>query len=290
MSILRVEQSNPDYSRANTTTLTIHSSHLKGRHDISVYHHASQQPGDNENKGIPIVILLHGVYGSHWVWMDLGGVHLVYEQLRQQGLSEFILVMPSDGGLWDGSAYLPLITTSEQLEDNFNLGNFNLHNYEQWIVDDVIQATISSIDGASEHSHVYLSGLSMGGYGALRLGAKFPEKFSGISAHSSVTSLNDLQQFIDNPISDYHCANAHESNLAYWFEKNKAALPPLRFDCGRDDSLFNSNIALAKTFDNLAIPYQFDQLSGSHEWPYWHKNVATTLKFFDQIETQSKQK
>ena len=264
MTILRVEKSNPKYSQANTTTLTLHSSYINGRQGINVYSYPS------EKHNIPIVILLHGVYGSSNVWMDLGGAHLVYDKLRKQGLSEFILVMPSDGGLWDGSGYLPL-------------GQHG--NYEKWIVEDVVDGVLDNIDGAGKKSNVYISGLSMGGYGALRLGAKYPEIFSGISAHSSVTSLADLQQFIDNPISDYYCENQHESNIRYWLEKNRSIIPPLRLDCGKDDSLYESNLSLCKALNNLSIDYQFDSFSGGHEWEYWHKHLAITLTFFNEIES-----
>lgn len=262
MAILRTEISNPNYGRKNTTLLTIHSSHIKGRQDISVYHH------DKLDETTPIVILLHGVYGSNWVWMDLGGAHIVYEQLKQQGLSDFILVMPSDGGLWDGSAYLPLNEYG---------------NYEQWIMEDVMNAVTENINGANNHSEVYLCGLSMGGYGTLKLGAKYPHRFSGLSAHSSVTSLEDLQQFIENPISDYQCSFEKESELAYWFDKNKSSIPPLRLDCGTQDSLYETNLALCSTFNSLNIRYQFESLSGGHEWQYWHENLAKTLMFFDDI-------
>ena len=267
MTILRVEKSNPEYSRENTTTLTIHSSHIQGRQDVSVYHHASN------NQDIPIVILLHGVYGSNWVWMELGGVHLVYDQLRQQGLSDFILVMPSDGGLWDGSGYLPLLEHG---------------NYESWITEDVINGVIDNIDGATNHSNVYISGLSMGGFGALKLGAKYPEKFSGISAHSAVTSLEDLQQFIENPISDYQCEYEQEDNLLHWLNKSKQSLPPIRLDCGKDDSLYSSNKTLVNAMSQLNIPHQFETFQGGHEWPYWHRNVIKTFRFFHELEIKNR--
>lgn len=266
MAVLRVEKSNTSYSRENTTTLTLHSSYLGKRENISVY-----QSGEI-TLDTPIIILLHGVYGANWVWMDLGGAHLVYEQLKQQGLSDFILVMPSDGSLWDGSAYLPLVQHG---------------NFERWIVEDVIEAVIDNIEGATQNSNIYISGLSMGGYGALRLGAKYPEKFNGISAHSSVTSLSDLQQFIENPISDYQCEFHQESNLLYWFNLNATKLPALRFDCGKDDSLYHSNLVLKNALNNLEIDFQFEALSGEHEWPYWHQNLAKTLWFFNEIETGS---
>ncbi|MBU2918857.1 prolyl oligopeptidase family serine peptidase [Psychrosphaera sp. F3M07] len=263
MTIQRIEISNSIYAQPNTTKLTIFSSHINSRQDVSVYHNCYGKTD------VPIIVLLHGVYGSNWVWMELGGVHQVLEQLKSQGVNDFILVMPSDGGLWEGSGYLPLTTHGD---------------YEQWILDDVLTAVKQNIPEASERSNLYITGLSMGGYGALRLGVKYPSLFQGISAHSAVTSLEDLQQFIQNPITDYQCEFEHESNLVYWLGKNAKQLPPIRLDCGSDDSLFTSNLALTNAMATLGLKFTFDRYSGGHEWAYWHKHIATTITFFDQIE------
>ncbi|AWB67650.1 ATPase [Saccharobesus litoralis] len=266
MAINRLEISNPEYTPDNTQVVTIHSSNLNRRHDISLYN--VNAPGQD----VPVVILMHGVYGNHWVWMHLGGLHKVYDDMQQQGLTDFVVVMPSDGGLMDGSGYLPLIEQG---------------NYDGWIVEDVLAAVKQTVDCVTENSNVYISGLSMGGYGALRLGAKYPEIFKGISAHSSVTSLDDLQQFIDNPISDYQCQSSNEANIRYWLEKHKAILPPIRFDCGKDDSLFESNLSLEKFMLEQGIEHSFEAFSGGHEWPYWNEHVRKTLTFFAQIEKSS---
>jgi putative tributyrin esterase len=262
MTIEKLEISDQAYTEQNVTMLTIHSSHIDGRQDVNIYHHKTT------SKHVPIVVLLHGVYGSNWVWMNMGGVHQVYNRLREQGLNEFVLVMPSDGGLWQGSGYLPLLDKGD---------------YEQWIMDDVLTAVRENLPEVSAQSRIFITGLSMGGYGALRLGAKYPKRFSGISAHSSVTSLNDLQQFISNPISDYQCKSRSETDLLYWFEKNKQDLPPLRFDCGQDDSLFASNNQLEKQLARLNISYSYEVFEGGHEWSYWHKHVAKSLTFFSQL-------
>jgi hypothetical protein len=91
MTINRLEVSPLNSCDDNFVTITAYSSHLNGRGDITVYCQATQ------STNVPIIILLHGVYGSHWVWSQLGKVEQVYQNLRQQGLSEFVLVMPSDG-------------------------------------------------------------------------------------------------------------------------------------------------------------------------------------------------
>ena len=262
MTVTRIEKSNPLYARDNTLTLTLHSDNLQRRQDVTVYNAYSSA------KNLPIVVLLHGVYGNNWVWMDLGGAHVVYEQLRQQGLSEFILVMPSDGGLWEGSAYLPL-----------QQGNF-----EKWIVDDVLSAVMQTVTAASPSSRLYISGLSMGGYGALRLGAKYAQKFSGISAHSAITQLTDMSLFTDKAISEYHTLDAHEADIMYWCQKHSNKLPPLRLDCGKQDSLLSSNQTLVNALLAANIPHHYEELEGGHEWSYWHRNLSKTLVFFNELE------
>lgn len=268
MTIKRLEVSNPEYTPNNTQFLTIHSSHLERRHDVSIYNVNAK--GEN----VPIIILMHGVYGNHWVWTNLGGIDKVYEQVKaQQGIKDFILVMPSDGGLHDGSAYLPTL---------------NNGNYEQWIMDDVLSAVIETVPNATTQSNLYLSGLSMGGYGALRLGMKYADKVAGISAHSSITKLPEINLFTDINLANYECENSEEANILYWvkhwLKTDKTNLPPLRFDCGKNDILFQGNVAFNKALNELAIDHQFDIFDGEHAWQYWHEHVAKTFVFFDQQE------
>lgn len=267
MSIERLEISAREHTPLNTQFITIHSSHLDGRGDVSIYN------ADSTQHDIPVILFLHGVYGNHWVWMNLGGIHTVYDTLRAQGLKEFLLVMPSDGGFKDGSAYLPLGEKG---------------NYERWIMDDVIQAIKHvQMPNVTAKSRWYISGLSMGGYGALRLGAKYAACFSGISAHSSITKIADMAQFFDTPLSDYDCSFAKEADLLYWFNKNADILPALRFDCGIDDPLLGANQWLHRQLNTAGIAHEYHEYSGAHEWSYWHKNVAQSLQWFSSIEQKN---
>lgn len=263
MTIIRIESSNPEYARPSTLTLTINSTHLGRRQDVTVYNPYSL------SKNLPVVILLHGVYGNNWVWMDLGGAHIVYEKLRLQGLSEFVLVMPSDGGIWEGSGYLPLQDKGD---------------FEQWIIEDVIGAVKTKVEAVTDNSRMYISGLSMGGYGALRLGSKYAEMFSGISAHSAITQISDFSMFTETPISNYQSHSKYETDIVFWCEVNREVLPPMRFDCGNKDELLDSNKNLSMALTSAHVQHQFDVYDGGHEWPYWHHYLTETLVFFDLIE------
>ena len=88
---------------------------------------------------------------------------------------------------------------------------------------------------------IAIGGLSMGGYGALRLGAKFADRFSSISAHSAITDIREMAKFVEEPISDYLvCAPSEELSAIYWLRKHRDRLPRLRFDCGLDDPLIEA--------------------------------------------------
>lgn len=264
MAIIRIEQSNPEYLPEHFQLLTVQSTHLNRRCDISVFN------AHPDGKDLPIVILLHGVYGNHWVWSGLGGVHNVYNDEYAKGdLTEMILVMPSDGGFYGGSAYLPLA---------------NGDNYEKWIVEDVIDAVIKCNPSASPASNIYIAGLSMGGYGALRLGAKYPSIFKGISAHSSITDIREMSQFIEEDLSFYETFSSYENDILHWMKTHLQSLPPMRFDCGKDDPLYQGNLIFNQELKKIGVIADLESLPGEHSWDYWNTNIRKTLQFFNRLQ------
>lgn len=256
-----LEISNPQYEVNNLRFITVKTPNLQGRGDICVYVPRQVQKTDT----LPIVILLHGVYGSAWSWPYSSGVHIKTNDLIKQGeLPPMILVMPSDGLWGDGSAYLP----------------HNGHNFEKWIIDDVINATIESIDGANENSPLFISGLSMGGFGALRIGAKYGNRFKAISGLSSITSLPQMKLFVQESLKSYMQQDIIDEDLLSTFRQYRHQLPPIRFDCGTSDLLINYNRELHKKMEREGMLHVYEEYPGGHEWPYWSEHVITTLKFF----------
>ena len=86
--------SNPKFETNGIRHATVKSRALGQRADITFWiPDSSSELGD-----LPIVLLLHGVYGSHWDWVYQGGVHQTAERLINTGqISPMILAMPSDG-------------------------------------------------------------------------------------------------------------------------------------------------------------------------------------------------
>jgi enterochelin esterase-like enzyme len=260
-SFRTVELSDTPYEKDGLRFLTIKTSNLKGRGDICIYVPKVEQG----TSGLPIYILLHGVYGSAWIWAMKGGAHQTADRLiDEKKIKPCILAMPSDGLWGDGSAYF----------------NHNEYNFEDWIVNDVPRAVIENIPEANYHSELCIGGLSMGGYGALMLGAKHPEKFKAISGHSSITKLEQMTMFVEEPLHKYSTFAVLPTVIDV-FSRNKNNLPLLRFDCGKDDELIEANRTLQSQLNEENIEHIFEEFSGGHEWPYWQKHVEKSLLFFD---------
>jgi putative tributyrin esterase len=257
------EISNPEFESNNLRFITVKTPNLKGRGDICVF-----VPEGIELKNVPIVTLLHGVYGSAWIWAHKTGVHIIAMEMIKIGLLKpMVIAMPSDGLWGDGSAYLP----------------HNQLNFEKWIVEDVISAVVENIDCVSEKSPLFISGLSMGGFGALRLGAKYPEKYTAISGHSSITNINQMPLFVEEDLNNYRQENPIDEDVFETILKNKLVLPPLRFDCGSNDLLIEHNRTLHQKLVNADIKHVYEEFDGAHEWSYWQDHIKDSLLFFNQF-------
>ncbi|WP_020567810.1 alpha/beta hydrolase [Neolewinella persica] len=254
------ELSDPRFETDNLRFLTVKTPNLKGRGDICVF-----VPVGVVAENLPLVILLHGVYGSCWCWAMKAGAHRTAARMITNGdIRPCILVMPSDGLWGDGSGYLP----------------HNGYDFEKWIVEDVIDAVRGNIPQAKASTETYISGLSMGGYGALRLAAAYPEKFAAASGHSSITNLDDLSKFVEEDKIAYLQADDHWGNVISLLLKNRENLPPIRFDCGWKDDLLEANRQLHRLLTEAGVPHLYEEFDGGHEWIYWETHLVDTLRFF----------
>lgn len=257
------EISDPKFESDNLRFITVKTNNLKGRGDICVF-----VPSGENLKDLPLVILLHGVYGSAWVWTQKAGVHRTALAMIQNGeIEPMVIAMPSDGLWGDGSGYLP----------------HNQKDFEKWIVDDVPQAVIENIPQVSTKSNMFISGLSMGGFGALRLGIKYSEKFRAISGHSSITDIEQMPLFVEEATEHYEQQDQKENSVLGVIEKYKNNLPKIRFDCGTGDELIDDNRDLHAKLNNLKIEHRYEEYPGAHEWAYWGEHVRDTLLYFNNF-------
>lgn len=256
-----IELSEPALTEPGLRFATVKSPALRRRADVTFY------VPKGEDKPLPLVLLLHGVYGSHWAWALKGAAHRVLQKLIDSGeCLPMMLAMPSDGLWGDGSGYLHHAEA----------------DYAKWIVEEV-PALAALVEPSTRHAPLFISGLSMGGYGALRLGTRFAAKFAGISAHSSITDFRQMEGFVEEPMDAFHLAPDEEPGVFEAMLHRRGALPPLRFDCGTEDQLIEYNRVLHRDLDHEGIPHVYEEYPGGHTWDYWTEHVADTFRFFTTV-------
>jgi putative tributyrin esterase len=258
-----VEISDPAFEIEGLRTITVKSRALGRRADATVWAPRAQKIGT-------LLILLHGVYGSHWAWTSKAGVHrTAWRMMEAEEIAPMAIAMPSDGLGRDGSAYLKHPGSEDA---------------ESWVVNEVPEAARLTVPALCPDAKIVIGGLSMGGYGALRLGAKFADKFSGISAHSAITDISQMCNFVEEPLKDYlKCGARKDLNTLYWLEKQREILPPLRFDCGADDILLEPNRTLHRALADRKIAHTYEEFAGGHDWLYWRQHVSKTLRFANEV-------
>ncbi len=256
-----IKISDSRFESGNLRFITVKTPNLKGRGDICIF----VPPNITEDQTLAVVILLHGVYGSATDWAYNSGIHVRANEMINRGeLPPMAIAMPSDGLWGDGSGYLP----------------HNGYDFEKWIAMDVFDAMEEKIVGVKKQSPLFIAGLSMGGFGALRIGAKYGYKFKGIAGHSSITNLDQMKLFVEEDVSVLVQQDPVDNDVFKTFQKYRAHLPPIRFDCGSSDQLIEYNRELHRQMEEDGLSHIYEEHPGAHAWSYWSEHVVDTLRFF----------
>jgi S-formylglutathione hydrolase FrmB len=119
---------------------------------------------EQPDRRYPVLYLLHGFTQNYTVWPMMG----VADYLNTY--KDMIIVMPDVGNSW-------YINWSESFDDELN-------NWEDFIIYDLIHNVDQTFRTVPTREGRAISGLSMGGYGAVVLGLRHPDKFCSIASHS----------------------------------------------------------------------------------------------------------
>jgi putative tributyrin esterase len=258
-----LELSDPRFATDGLRFATVKSNALGQRADVTLFVPA-EAAGQRD---LPIVILLHGVYSSHWAWAFKGGAHRTAAAMIAAGeLPPVVLAMPSDGLWGDGSGYVPHAT----------------QDFERWIVEEVPAVANLAVPETSTKSPLFLAGLSMGGFGALRLAGKHPARFRAVSGHSSATHKDQFRDLVGERLRDWSDAPEDRSVLDALLQQ-PTALPTIRFDCGMEDFLIEPNRELHQALVAAGVPHTYEEFPGEHTWDYWENHLHDSLRFFGRM-------
>ena len=224
----------------------------------------------SRNTRYPVLYLLHGLTGHYSDWLTRTNVADYAAKYR------IIVVMPEgNDGWYTDSATVP----SERYESYF---------IRELIPD--VQKRYRTIESRYGRG---VAGLSMGGYGALKFGLKYPATFAFAGSMSGALdaaswsekemaafpSLRDSFMGVFGPLgSETRKTNDVFELVRTMTTARAASLPYFYLDCGTEDMLANDNARFAALLHEKKIAHEYRQLPGNHNWQYWDQQVREVLK------------
>ncbi len=201
--------------------------------------------------------LLHGLSDDHTMWMRRTRI-----EMYAAG-KPLIIVMP-DGGK----------------------GFYTNHNQgPRWAehigaeLPGMIEKTFPAI---ADRNGRHIGGLSMGGYGALRVALEYSDRFSSANSHSGSLLFGTKPQTIPDRmlmVGSEPAGSSHDLLVLARQAQKAGNLPRLRIDCGVDDFLIEDNRQLHRSFNEADIPHQYEEFPGAHTWDYWDLHVREAMAF-----------
>lgn len=214
-----------------------------------------------------VVYLLHGLTGHYSNWIDK--TNLVDYAAKHK----FIIVSPEGDNGW----YSDSISTPND-------------RYESYIVKELIPEIDKKFPTLADREHRVIAGLSMGGYGALKFGLKYPEMFSLVGSFSGALGASSFTAatagaLIGGGIDKIFGPAAGETRKAndifriireITSEKLKA-MPYIYQSCGTEDFLIQNNRDFLALLNEKKIPHEFREHPGIHDWVFWDDQVREFL-------------
>lgn len=223
-----------------------------------------------EGKGsdcYPTLYLLHGMSDDHTIWQ------------RRTSIERYV----SDLGL---AVVMPCTHLAWYTDTQYG------YRYWEYISHELPEICRSFFNGMSHRREdTFAAGLSMGGYGAFKLGLRASETFSavaslsgGLDPFSTVSSGMDssraaLWKGIFGKAEDIP---GSENDLFALAEKLKASgkpLPKMYQWCGTEDFLYQSNLKMRDHLLSLGYDLTYTESPGDHQWKYWDEKIQDVLKW-----------
>lgn len=211
----------------------------------------------------PTIYLLHGYSGNYTDWTTKA---TVVTGLADQ--HEVIVVCP-DGGYNSWYIDSPIDPASQ---------------YEAHITQEVMGYVDANYRTVKQKTGRAITGLSMGGHGALFLAIRHQDLFGAAGSMSGGVNLTydldaweihlKLGKYEENPL------RWDSLSIVNMVDQVEADSLPMIIDCGVDDFFIEINRKLHQELLKSQIPHDYIERPGQHNWDYWNNAIKYQVLFF----------
>jgi S-formylglutathione hydrolase FrmB len=256
-------------------------------------HYCVQLPPDYDasaakQRRYPVLYFLHGLGQNEQTLFRTGGWSLIEDLRRQHKIIDFLIVAPEGGR----NFYI------NSVDDSFRYSDFFLQEFIPHI-----QSRFRIRPGRQSRA---ITGVSMGGYGALRFAFAHPDLFSAVSAQSAALITQTPHELNTAGESNRPLgrllgpAFGQPINLPHWNQnsvfvlakKNESGLRRMAiyFNCGqRDDFGFEDGAAaLHKQLQGEDVRHEYHSYPGDHSLTYFLSHMGEVMEFHSRAFAEQK--
>lgn len=224
-----------------------------------------------EVKPFKTIYLLHGIFGDYTDWLVKSRVALFAEE------HNIAVIMPSG-------------------ENGFYVDHEVFRSYYgEYIGKELVEETRKLFNLSHKREDTFIAGLSMGGYGALRNGLKYYNKFSAIAALSSALIIDDAitsteehpfvfgrKSYYEAVFGDVEKIKGSDKDLEALVKNiniENGNMPRLYLACGTEDSLLPNNHKFRDFLVSENVKHTYEEGPGVHDWKFWDEYIEKAIKW-----------
>lgn len=262
------------FAQATVDTIEVYSQAMKKTLKAAV----TTPSGYSTAEKLPVLYLLHGGSGAFDDWHKKVTEAGIVNQMAEQ--YNLIIVTP---GVGPASYYYdsPLMDSVQ---------------YETYITQELIPEIDKNYNTLAKKESRAITGLSMGGHGAMMLSAKHPELFIAAGSMSGVMNIDTRlwkvpESFQQLRQSQQKAMLGNDLNYEAPFstftavglvDKMKDNGIALIFDIGVDDFLIETNRQMHQMLLENGTPHDYTERPGAHTWEYWTEALPYHLMFISK--------
>jgi len=230
-----------------------------------------------DGRKFQVLYLLHGAYGDYSDWMRLTSV----ERYAQD--HKLAIVMPS-------------------ASNSFYQDMYKGSDYLTYLSEELPQVMKAYFPISRKRENTFVAGLSMGGYGALKLAFEHTENYAACASLSGAIDIQAVMKSLDagniegpfdfNRIfKDPNRIEGTNADLIHLIQKRideKVMLPRVYQTVGTEDFIYKANQSAREKLEKMPLDYTYEEKTGIHDWKFWDMQIERVMDWlspaYDSVE------
>lgn len=167
--------------------------------------------------------------------------------------------------------------------------------YGSFVGEELLQYMTKTLHLSDAKEDLFIGGLSMGGFGAIRLALRYPDNYSkvfGLSSAMLIKEIETMQPGDENPVANYAYFSSvfgdlkgletSENNPEYLLKMlrdKQKTIPPIYMACGTEDFLLENNRDFVRTLQEEHVEVEYHESAGTHNWEFWNEYLEKAIRW-----------